>query len=136
MIGLKSRLIEHEGYKTHPYTCTAGKVTIGVGHNLTDRGLPDFIIDKLLDYDIEIATEDLSVLDPNWQSYSGARQQALVELSFIMGRGRLSGFQLMWAAIKRDEPDWNEAAAQLLDSKFATQVGQRAQTLADLLRNG
>ena len=133
---LKERLIEHESYERFPYSCTADKLTIGVGHNLTDRGLPDHIIDQLLNWDIEIAIDDLEDLDQNWASYSRNRQDALIELSFVLGKSRLSEFKNMWAAIKAETPDWEEAAAQVLDSKFASQVGKRAETIADLLRNG
>ncbi|MAA66777.1 MAG: lysozyme [Alteromonadaceae bacterium] len=133
---LRERLIEHESYEKYPYSCSAEKLTIGVGHNLTDRGLPDHIIDQLLNWDIEIAIDDLEDLDPNWASYSTNRQDALIELSFALGKPNLTLFKKMWAAIKQETPDWEEAAAQLLDSKFATQVGKRAHTLADLLRSG
>jgi Phage-related lysozyme (muraminidase) len=36
---LEDQLIDHEGLKLEPYECTAGKLTIGVGRNLEDRGI-------------------------------------------------------------------------------------------------
>ena len=45
---LEQLLIDHEGYEKKPYTDTVGKITIGVGWNLSDKGLPEEIIQQLL----------------------------------------------------------------------------------------
>lgn len=132
---LEERLRLHEGYEQYPYTDTKGKITIGVGHNLTDNGLPEHIIQALLDYDIQIAREELDRVHPDWRGYTSKRRDCLVELMFNMGAPSLLTFKKMWAAIERE--DWPEAALELLDSRWAEQVGpHRAAKLADLLEDG
>jgi len=133
-VSLRESLIDHEGYETHPYTDTAGKITIGVGHNLTDNGLPDHIIDLLLDWDIDQARRELDRIHPQWREYTPNRKDALVELVFNMGAPKLLTFKKMWAAIEAE--DWAEAAVQLLDSRYAQQVGMRAHVIADQLEDG
>ena len=36
---IKAQLVKHEGFRLKPYRCTAGKLTIGIGRNLDDRGI-------------------------------------------------------------------------------------------------
>jgi lysozyme len=133
-MNLEARIKQHEGLRTHPYVDTQGKLTIGVGHNLTDNGLPDHIIDLLLEWDIDIARQELDRIHPDWRKYSPNRKDCLVELLFNMGAPALMTFKKMWAAIERE--DWREAAVQLLDSRWAEQVGpDRSSTLADLLED-
>ena len=36
---IKEQLVRHEGLRLKPYRSTAGKLTIGFGRNLDDRGL-------------------------------------------------------------------------------------------------
>ena len=36
------QLTLHEGSRSHPYRCTSGKLTIGVGRNIEDRGTKPF----------------------------------------------------------------------------------------------
>lgn len=133
-MSLIERLKDHEGYETFPYADTLGKITIGVGHNLTDNGLPDHIIDLLLDWDIDQARRELDRIHPQWREYTPNRKDALVELVFNMGAPSLLTFKKMWAAIEAE--DWAEAAVQLLDSKYARQVGMRAHVIADQLEDG
>ena len=133
-MNLEQRITLHEGRRALPYKDTEGKLTIGVGHNLTDNGLPDHIIDLLLEWDIDMARRELDRIHPGWRNYSPNRKDCLVELMFNMGAPSLLTFKKMWAAIERE--DWAEAAAQLLDSKWAVQVGpNRSATLADLLED-
>ena len=79
---LRAMLIRHEGYRTHPYLDTVGKITIGVGRNLSDRGLSAAEIEMLLNTDIAIAMEDLSLYLPNWRALPAEMQLALISLSF------------------------------------------------------
>lgn len=130
------RLLEdHESRETHPYTDKVGKLTIGVGRNLTDRGLSGDEIDYLLGNDIDIA--DAICVDlfgfAVFRNASKPRQYALLSMAFNMGKPRLSGFIKMIAAVKAG--DWNRAADEALDSKWAGQVGDRATEIADMLRD-
>jgi lysozyme len=131
---LRADLIRDEGMRLKPYRCTAGKLTIGVGRNLDDRGISREEAETLLDHDIAAIAADFDRALPWWRGLSEARQRALVNMGFNLGLTRLMGFKQMLAALERG--DTATAAAQALDSTWATQVGARAQRIAALLRAG
>ena len=124
---LKAMLERHEGRRTHPYTCTAGKLTIGVGHNIEDRGLSDTVIDMILEEDVSEAIANLLYaislvhVDP-----PSPRTAALIDMMF-------KSFKRMIDAI--NDGDWAKAASEALDSQWARQVGDRATEIAHMLRN-
>jgi lysozyme len=137
---LKSLLIQHEGLRLEAYTDTVGKLTIGVGHNIDDD--PEWPKGKIkiseheamlvLRDDMEKAVTDCYSLIPRYSELSCTRKAALADMAFNLGRTRLGKFKKMLAAIEND--DWLTASEEALDSKWATQVGHRADTLATLLR--
>ena len=131
---LKTDLVRDEGMKLLPYTDTVGKVTIGVGRNLDDVGISDTESLALLDADIDRAIEDLRRNVPWIFDRAEPVQRALVNMCFNLGWPRLSGFKKMWAHLELNEYD--RAAAEALNSKWARQVGVRARRLADLIREG
>ena len=128
------RLLErHEGRRAFPYCDTVGKLTIGVGRNLSDRGLSEDEIDLLLATDIGIATACCAAMfGTGFGSWPRARRHALISMAFNMGGPRLAGFRRMRAAIAAD--DWDRAAAEALDSRWAAQTGRRASHIAQMLR--
>jgi len=60
-------------------------------------------------------------------------QESLVDLAFNMGTPTLLKFKAAVRALKAQQ--WGTAADQILDSRYARQVGQRAQTVADNIRS-
>ena len=50
---IKAQLVRHEGLKLKPYRCTAGKLTIGIGRNLDDRGISQKEAYAMLERDIQ-----------------------------------------------------------------------------------
>lgn len=131
---LYSRLELDEGRKKRPYRCTAGKLSIGVGRNLEDRGLRDDEIDLLLKNDVSEAIGECRRLFRNFDQLSEVRQEVLVNMMFNLGYDRLAGFRKMRDAIHAG--DWKEAGRQMLDSKWADQVGPRAIRLEKAMRTG
>ena len=131
---LRARLSLDEGRKTKPYRCTAGKLTIGVGRNLDDRGLRDSEIDLMLTNDIAEAAGECRRLVRSFDQLSDVRQEVLVNMMFNLGYTRLAGFRKFLDALSRS--DWTEAANQMLDSKWADDVGDRADRLATAMRKG
>lgn len=129
---VRKRLIEHEGIKLKPYHCTAGKLTIGVGRNLDDRGISQATATQMLEEDIEIVLDELKRALPFWENLKWNYKEALVDLAFNMGVPRLMMFRNMLSAIEADDPA--KAAEELLDSRYASQVGKRASNIAALLR--
>lgn len=126
-------LIQHEGYKHTVYTCPAGKLTIGVGHNL-ETPISDAAIMQILRDDIDTCVQELDRARPTWRQHDEARQNVLVEMCFNLGMSRLNKFMKMWAAL--DAKHYGEAAKQMLHSQWAVQVGKRAVALADHMRDG
>jgi len=125
-------LIEHhEGRRAFPYHDIVGKLTIGVGRNLTDRGLSDDEINLLFINDMRLAQQICRRPYANFFSFSPDRQAALLSMAFNLGAPRLAKFHKMRAAIAAD--DW-QAAAEALASKWAGQLPRRAAEIARLLR--
>jgi len=130
---LRQMLIEHEGLKLFPYVDTVGKTTIGCGRNLTDRGITEQEAYRMLEHDIRIVRHELSQFTW-WRQLNTARQDALTDMCFNLGSSRFRTFHKMIHALQNQ--DYDEAAAQALDSKWAHQVGRRAIDIANILRTG
>lgn len=131
---LVMELIRDEGMELKPYRCTAGKLTIGVGRNLDDRGITRDEASYLLKNDIAICEKDLDRVVPNWRNLSDARQRVLINMAFNLGIARLSGFKKFIANIQMN--DFKAAAREMMDSTWAKQVGQRAARLRDMMERG
>jgi len=129
---LKDQLILHEGLKLEPYECTAGKLTIGVGRNIEDIGITEDEARYLLDNDILRVCDELDRNLPWWRDLSDARQRVLVDMVFNLGISRFMQFQNTIAAI--ESGDYETAAGEMLDSRWANQVGNRAKTLSRMMR--
>ncbi len=131
---LKAQLIIDEGKRSRIYTDTVGRITVGVGRNLSDRALSDDEIELMLENDITLAAKELDRVAPWWKSLNDARQNVMANLMFNMGAPRLLGFKNFLAYAQAGRFD--AASAELLNSKWATQVGERAQRLAKVMREG
>ena len=134
MDSLIQQLGEHEGLELFPYEDTLGIVTIGVGRNLEERGISEDEAFYLLSNDIEVIWDELIKQHPIVEDLDDQRQMVLLDMAFNMGVPRLGKFKKMWAAI--EDGDMNEASKQALDSRWADQVGRRAETLAERLISG
>ena len=131
---LAARLVRHEGLRLKPYTDSVGKLTIGIGRNLTDCGISEAEAHMLLANDIAGASVDLDHHVPKWRGLDDVRQAVLVELCFAMGWPVLSEFHdTLQALSERRFPD---AARHLRGSLWARQVGARAEELAAAIETG
>ena len=125
---LKASLVKHESLRLRPYVDSAGKVTIGVGRNLTDVGVSDDEAALMLDNDINKALAFCRTHIDCFGSLDSARQNVLVEMAFNLGGAGLMQFTKMLAALEKR--DFAAAAESMLASAWAKQVGQRAVDLA------
>jgi lysozyme len=125
---LKDQLILHEGLELKSYTCSAGYVTLGVGRNVEELGITEEEARYLLDNDILRVGKELDNAIPWWREMSEVRQRVVVDMVFNLGISRFLNFKNAINAMQ--EQDWDEAAAQMLDSRWADQVGQRSHRLA------
>ena len=130
----ENQLIDHEGLELKPYHCTADKLTIGVGRNIQDRGITEDEARYLLKNDIKIVEDELLTRQPVVAGLDSVRQRVLVDMGFNLGLPILMKFQNMWSAI--EEEDYHEAARQMMDSRWASQVGRRAERLAQAMSSG
>jgi lysozyme len=131
---LETQLIRHEGLRLRPYTDTVGKLTIGVGHNLTDLGITKDQAMRILAEDIELVEAQLAMNLPWSKNLDEVRSRALMDLCFNLGITKLLEFHNTLTALK--EGRWADAAKFLLDSLYAKQVGQRAKDLAHQFETG
>ena len=123
----------HEGLRLLPYRDTEGVLTIGYGHNL-EKGITQETAEFILQCDIQDAMQDAKKLFPELETYGIGRQAVLVSMAFNLGLKRLSGFKKMIGAVLSKQ--WDTAADEMLQSKWAGQVGKRANELADMMREG
>ena len=152
---LMQKLVEHEGLRLQVYEDSLGIATIGIGRNLEDRGItPEELewmdipnMDTIYEYgiseadamylaqnDVQIVEEELLRSHPCVENLDAVRQLILVDMAFNMGVPRLGKFKKMWAAIH--ENNFDEAAKEMLDSRWANQVKSRSTKLAHAMHTG
>jgi lysozyme len=88
---------------------------------------------QMLDEDIELSIEDLRRNLSWFDEMPEPVQEALINLAFNMGIVRLMQFRKTIAFLRDGE--WDKAATEMLDSRYATQVGRRADEVADMIRS-
>ena len=134
-----------EGRRQQVYLDSAGHPTIGVGFNLDRSDAPQKIkalglnysavrqgqvtlndaqIDQLFDADVDRAIADASMIVANFKSIPENKQKIVVDMVFNLGAGGFSGFHNTIKAIENE--DWQTAAQEMRDSRWFSQVGDRA----------
>lgn len=139
---LISEIRRDEGVRYSPYLDTVGINTVGVGHNLKARPIPedwqyplsDEQVNSLLSNDLLIVFSGLDAHLGWWRTLSYARQRVLANMAFNLGIDGLLGFKNTIQRIK--DGDYDGAASGMMLSKWAAQVGARAKRLADLMKEG
>ena len=151
---LIDQLILHEGLELKVYKDSLGIDTIGVGRNLEDRGISDGelmfmhmmradIYDVgitegnarfLLSNDIDIVEKELLDAHPCIERLDDVRLRVVLDMAFNLGVPRLCKFKNMWDGIHAG--DYIKACVEMLDSRWANQVGSRAVRLSEAMRTG
>jgi lysozyme len=139
---LVQELRRDEGVRYTPYADTKGIPTVGVGHNLQasplqpgwSYPLTDGQVNLLLDSDLLNVYHDLDRNLPWWSTLSDVRQRVICNMCFNLGMNRLLGFKNTLAAMRQG--NYDAAADGMLNSAWASQVGERAQRLAQMMRTG
>lgn len=130
-------LKRHEGVETHAYECSEGKVTVGVGRNIDQKGgmgLSEDEIDYLLQNDVERVIKELASEYAWFNGLDDVRKDAIIDIAFNLGATRLRGFRRALTAMEAG--DYTEASTEFLDSRWAKQVGGRALELTDMIASG
>ncbi len=158
---LEDQLILHEGLRLEVYKCPAGYWTVGVGRNLEGKQLtdeeqehilgasglsPEQVIAILrecgiskddalflLANDIEDAVKDLSHFE--WyENLDPIRKKVVIDMRYNLGPTRFRGFRKMIAALARG--DYKAAAAEMVDSRWYHEVGNRSKRLVRMMESG
>ena len=127
---LQRLLTLDEGYRLRLYTDTVGKVSVGIGHNLSDNGISDAVAQLLYDEDIKAAQAILTNLYPEWPILDPVRQAVFLDLAFNLGP-KLGEFKDLLSYAKAGV--WEAVARALQDSLWFRQVGARGPRLAQML---
>ena len=139
---LREQLEIDEGCIYEIYLDHLGFATFGIGHlviesdpeNGQEVGTPvskDRVIDAF-EQDVQTVLSDCAILYPDFDELPEEAQQVIANMMFNLGRPRLSAFKGMKAGV--DSRDWNEAADQMVDSRWYRQVGARAERLVERIR--
>ena len=130
--------IVYEIYKDH-----LGYPTFGIGHLVLDSD-PEYGQEvgtpvseerclEVFDHDLEVTVNECKVLFPDFDEKLDEVQEILINMMFNMGRTRLSKFKKFIGAL--NEENYDEAANQLMDSRWYHQVGNRSVRLVERMRN-
>jgi lysozyme len=132
-MNLVDLLKRDEGVRLFPYRDTVGKWTVGVGRNLDDVGLSVDEVEYLLANDIKRTEADARQY-PWFDALDETRKAVVLSMIFNLGPKGFAGFKNTIASIARG--DYADAASRMLQSRWATQVGNRAVRLAAAMRTG
>jgi lysozyme len=102
--------------------------------NLEDKGMPEPVARFALDYMINEIVTGFKKSLPFFSTLDDARQGVLVDMAFNLGMGGLYGFVDTLKLIK--EKKYRLASYEMLNSEWASQVGNRATTLSRMMETG
>lgn len=134
---LTEQLIRDEGDVPYAYKDSLGYWTIGVGFLIDkEKGgrLPEAVRDFWLEYEINDKARQLRARLPLFEDLNKARQDALINMAFNLGVSGLLGFKNTLALLRMGK--YKEAAKEMLNSKWANQVGGRAKRLSKQIETG
>lgn len=136
----------HEGWSATPYKCSAGKWTIGYGRNLEVNPIPGKDLNwlqghgitkaearDLLLFDLDKLRTELSEID-EFRHCNDARQAVLIDMAYNLGIVGLMAFKRVWLALHSGK--YQDAAAEMLQSRWAQQVKGRAVRLSTMMSTG
>ena len=143
---LREEVTFDEGVKYETYHCSEGHLTGGIGHLITEwdedyydkpigTPIPKEKVNEWFAKDIEVSINDCKDLFSNFEVLPEDVQRVLANMSFQLGRPRLSKFRKMIAAV--EVQDFAEMANQMEDSRWFRQTPKRAQRLIErVIRHG
>lgn len=137
-MALIDRVKRNEGYRRYPYRDSREVLTIGYGFNIDETakgpGLDEDECEAVLEIRLDKVRARLFARMPWVSSLDHVRQDVLVEMAYNLGVDGLLGFNRTLTMIQAG--NYEGAAAAMLESKWATQVGERAKQLSGIMRTG
>ena len=132
---IKKMIQRHEGYVPRVYMDTVQVPTGGYGHAfLVGSPISHRIAEMFFEEDYSRCLKDYEQLRPLIGELNPVRRAVIMDMLFNLGLPRLKRFKRMFTAI--GVKDFETTADEMLDSKWARQVGYRARKLADMMRTG
>lgn len=138
---LKEQLKIDEGIKYEIYEDHLGYATFGIGHLITDTdeeyGWPigtevsEDRVNEVFETDVQKFINETQKVFPDLTDKPDNIQIVLINMCFNLGAPRLSKFKKFIAAINDEQ--WIEAAVEMMDSRWAKQVGSRAERLKQIV---
>ena len=139
---LREQLKIDEGVKYEIYNDHLGYATFGIGHLVVEgdeeHGKPigtpvsEERVNSVFDSDVATYVTEAKKVFPNLDTLPGEAQEVIVNMCFNMGAPRLSKFKKFIGGVNAG--DWNTAAVEMMDSRWAKQVGVRADRLRDRIK--
>ena len=123
-------LKQEEGFDGMPYEDTRGYLTIGYGTKLP---LTEEEAEMLLKHRLEEKILELSEKEPFFLDLPQTAQEVIANMAYQLGVSGVLKFKKMWAALK--EGNYQKAADEMLNSKWAKQTPNRAKELAEIMRS-
>lgn len=127
-------LVLDEGYKQFPYKDTRGKLTIGIGWNIEDTGIEYDLAILVLKYQLNKLKTKLYTALPFFKGLNDTRQAVLIDMAFNLGISGLFNFKKTLQLIA--EKKYVQASTEMLNSKWYSDVGKRAERLSEMMRTG
>ncbi len=126
--GVKYEVYEdHLGYKTfgigHLITAKDPEYTFKIGHKISETR-----VNEAFDNDVSLYIREAKKVFSNLEKLPEEAQQVIVNMCFNMGAPRLGKFKKFISAINNE--NYETAAIEMLDSRWANQVGDRAVRLS------
>jgi lysozyme len=131
---LTETLMRHEGLSLKPYKCTANKLTIGYGRNLEDVGITREEASFLLSNDIKKLVAQVSEKFKWFKDLSPVRQEVVINMCYNLGVNGFANFKNTIRFLESGQ--FEQAAIEMLESKWASQVGNRAKELSKMMLEG
>lgn len=130
----KASIMQGEGLRLRAYKDSLGLLTIGYGRLIDEGGgISTAEAETMLQNDLAQDEATARSFFPTFEALSDNRKAVLLDMAHNL-RNRLSGFAQFRSAVAAG--DYAKAAEHMVDSLWAKQVGQRAQRLAKLMREG
>lgn len=126
--------MDHEGLRLKVYKDSLGFNTIGYGRCLDTQGITKAEAMFLLENDITNVLDYCQSTFTWFDDLDDTRKNVVASMVFNLGASGLAEFKKTIAAINKKEFD--QAATEMLNSKWAAQVGKRAVILSQMLREG
>ena len=140
---LREELETDEGRIDEIYTDHLGYPTFGIGHLVVEHDaeygkeigtyVSENRVIKVFEQDIETVLSDCNRLYEDFEDLPEEAQRVIANMMFNMGYPRLSKFEGMKSGV--DARDWNQAADEMVDSRWYYQVINRANRLVERMRN-